>query len=68
MLVLQYESKKQLAEAIGQVLKYEETSIFGAEYAPNSIVYGSNEPTITGYKRQFYAKVIIKNGLIERVE
>ena len=67
MLVLNYASKKELKENIGKPLKYIETSIFGNEYTENGILTGSNRPHITGYKREFYANVTIKNDLIEKV-
>lgn len=67
MLVLIYESKKQLKENIGKPLRYRETSIFGEEYTDNGSITGSNRPHITGFKREFYANVTLKNGLIERV-
>ena len=68
MLVLNYSSKKELKENIGNPLKYIETSIFGNEYKENGIVTGSNRPHITGHKREFYANVTIKNNLIEKVK
>ena len=68
MIVLNYESKKQLKDSIGQKLKYNDTSVFGPEYNENSILYGSNRPHLTGYKREFYAAVTLKNGIIEKVK
>jgi|TARA_R100001463_G_scaffold26324_2_gene61721 hypothetical protein len=68
MLVLNYPTKKVLAEAVGEPLNYTETSIFGEEYAPNKVIYGSNRPHITGFKREFYAEVTISKGLISRVK
>lgn len=67
MIILNYETKKELKAAIGQRLKYRETSIFGSEYTENGVIYGSNRPHITGYKREFYAAITLKNGLIEKV-
>jgi len=68
MLVLNYPSKKALSAAVGEPLEYLETSIFGNEYAPDKILYGSNRPHITGFKREFYAEVTISKGLISRVK
>lgn len=78
MLIFLYPSKKVLKENIGKPLKYRETSIFGIEYSPNARLVGSNRPSITGIctytatgKRklagEFFAEVIMKNGLIEMV-
>jgi hypothetical protein len=68
MLLLFYPSKKDLKAAIGQTLKYEETSLFGAEFKPNGKVTGSNRPTITGVKgREFFAEVTMAGGLIAAV-
>jgi hypothetical protein len=30
-------------------------------------LYGCNRPHLTGHKREFFANVIMKNGLIEKV-
>lgn len=69
MLIFNYKSKKEMKTFIGQPLKYTETSRFGAEYKSNGVVTGSNRPSITGIgNREFYAKVTMKNGLIEKVE
>jgi hypothetical protein len=35
MMAALYPTKKALKEAIGQTLKYQETSIFGSEYQAN---------------------------------
>ena len=68
MIILYYESKKQLNAAIGKRLNYRESSIFGSEYTENGVIYGSNRPHITGFKREFYAAITLKNGLIEKVK
>ena len=70
MLILNYESKKQLKESIGQTLRYTETSIFGSEFTPNGTFCGSNRPQLpegTG-KREFFASVTMRDGVIARVE
>lgn len=68
MLILHYESKKALAAAKGQPLKFRETSMFGSEFKPNGKVVGSNRPTITGINgREFFAEVTIRDGLIAKV-
>jgi hypothetical protein len=68
MMILNYSSKKELKENIGEPLNYTETSIFGPEYRPNGTFCGSNRPQITGNKgREFFAEVTMREGLIEKV-
>lgn len=70
MLIFNYESKKQLKESIGQALRYTETSPFGAEFRPDGTLCGSNRPQLpegTG-KREFFASVTMRDGVIARVE
>lgn len=68
MLILLYKSKKELKGEIGKPLKYRETSIFGPEYMENGSFIGSNRPLLTGIQgREFYAKVQMKDGKIEKV-
>lgn len=67
MLIFNYESKKVLKTQIGQSLQYTETSLFGDEYVENGDLTGCNRPYLTGFKREFFARVTIKNGLISKV-
>lgn len=68
MLIFLYESKKQMKDCIGQRLKYQETSVFGAEYRDNGKLTGSNRPSLTGIKgREFFAEVTMTDGVITRV-
>ena len=67
MLILNYASKKELKEHIGKPLDYIETSMFGLEYNPNGSFVGANRPHITGHKREFFAQVTMKDGLISKV-
>ena len=70
MMILNYESKKQLKECIGQALKFTETSMFGAEYEPNGTFVGCNrpyDPRGTG-SREFFASVTMKDNLIHSVK
>lgn len=67
MLIFDYPSKKSLRECIGQPLKYRETSMFGPEYLPNGKLTGCNRPHLTGHKREFFAIVTMRNGLIAKV-
>ena len=68
MIVFNYPSKKVLKENIGQPLKYIETSMFGPEYRPNGNLTGANRPHITHIGREFFAQVIMQNGIIHKVE
>lgn len=67
-MVFVYPSKKEMKENIGKPLKYIETSMFGAEYLRDGILYGANRPHITKQGREFFAKVTMKDGLIAKVE
>jgi hypothetical protein len=66
-LIAIYPSKKNLKENIGQRLKYMETSMFGNEYKPDGDLVVANRPHLTGIGREFFARVTMKDGLIERV-
>ena len=69
MMILNYKSKKQIKENIGQPLNYTETSIFGNEYKPNGVLVGSNRPQVTNNEgREFFASVTIENDLIKSVK
>lgn len=69
MMILNYKSKKQIKENIGQPLNYTETSIFGNEYKPNGVFVGSNRPQVTNNEgREFFASVTIENDLIKSVK
>ena len=67
-MIFDYPTKKYLQEQIGKPLRYMETSMFGAEFKENGSVYGSNRPFLTGHKREFFAHVTMKDGLIHRVD
>ena len=64
MLAASYPTKKALREAVGQPLRYVETSIFGAEYRDNGTfpVVGPSP-----YKRVWFAEVTMADGLIKKV-
>ena len=63
MIQAHYTSKKALKESIGKPLKYNETSIFGEEFNPNShFVVADYSPS-----RKWFATVYMKNGLINKV-
>jgi hypothetical protein len=68
MLIFDYASKKDLAACIGQRLKFAETSMFGDEYRADGVLTGCNRPHMTGHKREFFANVTMRDGLIEKVK
>ncbi|MGH9432127.1 MAG: hypothetical protein ACRD3T_11345 [Terriglobia bacterium] len=59
-----YPTKKALKEAVGQPLRYEETSIFGPEYQPSGtfVVVGPSRD----YEK-WAAEVTMKNGRVVKV-
>lgn len=67
MIILNYPSKKVLKENIGKPLRYIETSFFGPEYRENGTITGANRPHITGFGREFFAQVVMKDGRIAKV-
>ena len=67
MMILNYSSKKELKEIIGEELNYTETSMFGKEYKSDGIFCGCNRPHITGYKREFFAEVTMRDDKISKV-
>lgn len=68
MLIFDYPSKKELAACVGQKLRFRETSIFGPEYDPNGFLTGCNRPHMTGHKREFFANVQMRDGIIAKVK
>lgn len=67
MLIFDYPSKKELATQVGKPLRYRETSVFGPEYRDDGVLTGCNRPHITGHKREFFANVTMRDGLIAKV-
>ncbi|RLC29309.1 MAG: hypothetical protein DRH37_07795 [Deltaproteobacteria bacterium] len=63
MLVLHYPTKKALKLAVGQPLRFTETSMFGAEYCSTGTMTGCNHP-----KRSWFASITMKDGKIAKVE
>lgn len=65
MMGASYKSKKDLKAAIGQPLRYIETSIFGAEYKADGkfCVVGPDPYN----NRKWYAEVTMQSGLIAKV-
>ena len=69
LLVIGYDSKKTLKANIGKPLKYQETSMFGAEYKADGSFSVAHRPALNGSAgREFFARVTMKNGLIAKVE
>lgn len=66
-MIALYPSKKVLKENIGKPLRYQETSMFGAEYRDNGVLTVANRPHITGMGREFFAQVTMKDGIIQKV-
>jgi hypothetical protein len=67
MLIFNYPSKKVLKECIGKPLNFIETSLFGAEFRENGKLVGANRPHITGQGREFFAQVVMVDGLVSKV-
>jgi hypothetical protein len=68
MIIFNYASKKELKTCVGQPLDYIETSLFGAEYKADGLLTGANRPHITHKGREFFANVVMQNGLIKSVK
>lgn len=64
MLGALYSTKKDLKAAVGSPLRYEETSIFGAEFKSDG-----KFPVVgpSPYVRKWYAEVTMRSGVIVRV-
>ena len=68
MIVFNYPSKKAMKENIGKRLRYIETSMFGPKYLDNGYLTGANRPHITHQGREFFAEVVMENGVIKSVK
>jgi len=68
MMIVNYDTKKQLKAAIGEPLRYTETSMFGTEYRPDGILTVAHRPYITGRGREFFAEVTMRDGRIAKVK
>lgn len=64
MMAASYKTKKELKQAIGQTLRYEETSFFGPEFRENGTfaVVGPSP-----YERKWFATVTMVDGKIAKV-
>ena len=64
MMAANYKTKKALKEAIGQSLRFTETSLFGPEYkADGTFCVVGPSP----YQRKWFAEVTMADGLISKV-
>lgn len=68
MLIANYATKKDCKAAIGQPLRYIETSMFGAEYRADGTLTVANRPHITGWGREWFGNITMANGLIVKVQ
>jgi len=75
MMILNYKSKKQLKESIGESLDYTETSMFGDEYKSDGSFCGCNRPYSPEYPkfeqrkgREFFAEVTMQNNKIRGIK
>lgn len=70
LLVTGYASKKDLKAAVGEPLKFRETSCFGPEYNDNGSFVVAHRPAL-GFNpkgREFFAEVVMKEGVIKSVK
>lgn len=64
MVVFDYPTKKALKASVGKPLK-----VIGSPHVPEGEpIAGHNRPYLTGFNREFYAVVIVENGLIQEVK
>ena len=68
MIIFNYPSKKACKAAVGERLKYTETSIFGPEYIADGSLTGANRPHITGQGREWFGTVVMEAGKIKSVK
>ena len=61
-ITVHYNTKKELKNNVGSELDYTETNIFKDEYTSSGVVIGCD------INRKFFAKITIKNNIIERVQ
>ena len=67
-LIANYPSKKAAKKHIGNILFYTETSMFGTEYKPDGWLTVANRPHITGLGREWFGRILMKDGKIVKVE
>ena len=67
-LIARYPTKKDCKAAIGQPLRYLETSVFGPEYKRDGTITVANRPHITRLGREWFGEVTLRDGLIVSVK
>ena len=68
ILLRGYKSKKELKAAIGQPLRFEETSFFGQEYKADGSFVAAHRPIISKLEgREFFAEITTAGGKIAKV-
>ena len=70
LLITGYTSKKDLKSAVGQRLKYRETSVLFEEYKSNGSFVVAHRPQLGVNKngREFFATVTMSNDIIVKVQ
>ena len=69
MMLVHYKTKKELKAAIGEPLRYTETSIFKPEYLDTGSFIVAHRPRIQkNGGREYFAKVTMDDGFIAAVE
>ena len=70
ILLTGYASKKELKQAIGKPLVYQETSLFGPEFIPDGVIYAAHRPILKVHPvgREFFTAITMKDGLIFKVD
>ena len=68
MLIANYATKKECKAAIGQPLRYTETSMFGPEYRRDGMLTVAHRPHITGRGREWFGQITMRDGLIVGVK
>ena len=63
MMVFDYPTKKALRDSVGLPLKLVGKPLLNGNYT----VTGYNKPEFTGFNQEFYANVVVLNGLIKEV-
>jgi hypothetical protein len=64
MMIVHYDSKKLLKAAVGEALRYTETSMFGPEYKSDGRFCVARRPHLQGGGREFFAEVTMSDDII----
>jgi hypothetical protein len=68
MLIACYDTKRDAKLAVGKPLNYIETSIFGPEYRRDGVLTVAHRPHVTGRGREWFARITMKDGIIQKVD